>query len=144
MSSESCFIDTTFFLHYLTNDIPEFGDQIDDLMLRARNGEIQLIANSLVIVELVWTLEYAYHLNRPDIQRKVLAILNTPELMIRDKDILFRASYLYAEKQLDFLNAFHQAWLELAGISHVARFPLQPFPKMEIAPVSKTAYSKDH
>jgi predicted nucleic-acid-binding protein len=136
MSNESCFIDSTFFLHYLTNDIPDLGDQMDSLMVQARNGEIQLITNSLVIVELVWTLEYAYHLSRADIQRKILAILNTPGLVVRDMDILFRASYLYAEKHLDFIAAYHQAWLEWLGISRVARFQLQPFPKIEIVPVS--------
>ncbi|MGB9586200.1 MAG: PIN domain-containing protein [Anaerolineales bacterium] len=144
MSNDKCFIDSTFFLHYLTNDIPEFGDQIDDLILQAGKGEIQLITNSLVIVELVWTLEYAYHLSRADIQRKILAILNTPGLVIHDMDILFRASYLYTEKQLDFLAAYHQAWLELVGIGCVARFQNQPFPKMEIAPVSRPAFGIDH
>lgn len=141
MSSENCFIDTAFFLHYLTNDIPELVDQMDELMLRARNGEIQLITNSLVIVELVLTLEYAYRLTRSEIQRKVLAILNTPGFMIRDTDILFRAIYLYAQKNLDIMAAYHLAWLELLGYNRVVRFQLQAFPRMAIEPVTKTATS---
>jgi len=71
-------------------------------------------------------------LNRQDIQRMILAILNTPGLIIKDADVLFRASYLYAEKNMDIHKAYDQAWMELEKINQFARFQFKPFPTMKL------------
>jgi uncharacterized protein len=40
MTIERAFIDTNLFLRYLTNDIPEQADRVEELLQRAALGEI--------------------------------------------------------------------------------------------------------
>src|SRR5512139_3583798 len=98
MKPEPLFADTNLFLRYLTNDVPVQADAIGDLLRRAAAGEVALVTNSLVIAEVVWTLESFYRLTRDDIKAKVLAILNTPGLEIPDSDLALQAIAWYADK----------------------------------------------
>jgi len=42
VTTERAFIDTNLFLRYLTNDIPEEADRVENLLERAEAGEITL------------------------------------------------------------------------------------------------------
>ncbi len=57
MSIETIYADTNLFLRYLTNDVPEQADAVDAVLRRAATGEVSLVTNSLVLAEIVWTLE---------------------------------------------------------------------------------------
>jgi uncharacterized protein len=57
VGSERLFADTNVFLRYLTNDVPEQADAVEHLLVRVMQGEIILNPNSLVIAEIVWTLD---------------------------------------------------------------------------------------
>ena len=69
---------------------------------------------------IVWTLESFYHLPREDIKEKVLAILNTPGLQVVDGELVLRAIIWYAEKNVDFIDAYNAAWMQARGIKAVA------------------------
>jgi len=111
MATDQFFVDTNLFLRYLTNDIPEQAESIEMILRRAMDGEITLATNNLVITEIVWTLESYYHLARQDIQSKVIAILNTPGLMIEHHDIILQAILWYVEKNVEYIDAYNVAWL---------------------------------
>ena len=68
MENEGTFIDTNLFLRYLTNDVPEQADAVEEVLCKAADGEVALVTNSLVIAEIVWTLESFYRLERDDIR----------------------------------------------------------------------------
>jgi len=42
VTTERAFIDTNLFLRYLTNDIPEEADRVENLLERAEAGELTL------------------------------------------------------------------------------------------------------
>jgi len=65
--TERVFIDTNLFLRYLTNDIPEKANQVENLLQRAVAGRIILVTTSLVMVEIVWTLASSYGFGRQEI-----------------------------------------------------------------------------
>jgi predicted nucleic-acid-binding protein len=111
MKTERIFADTDLFLRYLTNDIPEKVDAIEVILHRAMDGEIVLASNDLVIAEIVWTLESYYRLARQDIQAKVIAILNTPGLIIANNNVLLQAILWYSEKNVGYIDAYNVAWL---------------------------------
>jgi len=109
MKSERIFADTNLFLRYLTNDVPQQADAVEQLLRRAAAGELVLITNTLVIAEIVWTLETFYQLPRSDIKDKVLAILNTPGLDVADAELILEAMTWYTEKNVDFIDAYNAA-----------------------------------
>ncbi len=91
MEPERIFADTNLFLRYLTNDLPAQAEAVEQLLQRASSGEIVLAINSLVMAEIVWTLESYYGVARDSIKSKVLAILNTPGLEVPEQDLLLQA-----------------------------------------------------
>lgn len=131
MTAERIFADTNLFLRYLTNDIPAQADAVEALLRRAAQGELVLVITSLVIAEIIWTLESYYGLDRSQVQRSVLAILNTPGLEVADREVLFQAVLWYAEKRVDFIDAFNAAWMSRRGLARVCTVDRNHFRRFE-------------
>jgi predicted nucleic acid-binding protein len=129
--AERVFADTNLFLRYLTNDIPKLADAFERILIQARNGEVILVVNSLVIAEIVWTLESYYSLEPSDVQEKVLAILNTPGVEIGDGDIVVQAILWHVEKGVDFIDAYNAAWMVDGGINTIVTFDRKHFSRFE-------------
>ncbi len=131
MKPERVFADTNLFLRYLTNDVPSQADAVEHLLQRAAAGDIVLVINSLVIAEIIWTLESYYGLGRDDIKDKILAIFNTPGLEVAEGDLLLQAMLWYADKNIDFVDAFNAAWLLSQGLSTTYTFDRKHFSRIE-------------
>lgn len=123
MSSKAkYFVDTNLFLRYLTDDIPDQARAVDQLLLRAEQGEINLETSALTIAEIVWTLESYYKLEPMDVQDRILAILNTPGLQVEHADVVARAMILYMDAKIDFVDAFNGLWMQERGITSALSF----------------------
>ena len=131
MEAERVFADTNLFLRYLTNDVPAQADAVEQLLHRASAGDIILVINSLVMAEIVWTLESYYGLARDNIKDKVLAILNTPGLEMAERDLLLQATFWYADKNIDFIDALNAAWLMSQGLTTTYTFDRKHFSRIE-------------
>lgn len=131
MKAERIFADTNLFLRYLTNDVPTQADAVEQLLHRAFAGEVVLVINSLVVAEIVWTLESYYGLTRDSIKDKILAILNTPGLEVAEGDLLLQAIFWYADKNVDFIDAFNAAWLLAQGLTTACTFDCKHFSRIE-------------
>jgi predicted nucleic-acid-binding protein len=131
MSSQRIFIDTNPFIRFLTNDIPEQAEAVENLLQRAAGGECALVTNSMVVAEIVWTLASFYHLPKTEIKDKVLAIVNTPGLEIPEDDLVIQAITWYTEKNVDFADAFNAAWLLNEGITTACTFDRKHYARFE-------------
>ena len=131
MATELAFADTNLFLRYLTNDVPEEADAVEALLRRAQAGDLALVTSSMVIAEIVWTLESFYHLSRAEVQAKVQAILNTPGLAVADAELVLQAALWHAEKNVDFIDGYNAAWLLVRDIHEVYTFDLKHFARLE-------------
>jgi predicted nucleic-acid-binding protein len=128
---ERVFADTNLFLRYLTNDVSAQADAVEQLLHRASGGEIVLVINSLVIAEIVWTLESYYSLTRDSIKDKILAILNTPGIETAEGDLLLQAIFWYADKNIDFIDACNAAWLLAQELDTIYTFDRKHFSRIE-------------
>jgi predicted nucleic-acid-binding protein len=90
-----------------------------------------LVTNSLVIAEIVWTLESYYHLTSVVVQDKILAILNTPGLEVANGDLVLQAILWHVEKSVDFLDAYNAAWMAEHSIKTVITFDQKHFKRFE-------------
>jgi predicted nucleic acid-binding protein len=131
MKPERIFVDTNIFLRYLTNDVPEQADAVEQLLRRAAAGELVLVTNPLVMAEIVWTLETFYQRPRSEVKDKVLAILNTPGLDVVDSDLVLQAMNWYAEKNVDFIDAYNAAWMQGQGLKIACTFDRKHFSRLE-------------
>ena len=132
------FVDTNVFLRFLTNDDPVKAKRAETLFRQATKGQIQLITSLLVIAEIIWTLESFYHLGKADIASKVETILNTPNLLCAETEMIVMALDLYVQENMDFIDAFHAFDLQAQGLSQIATYDHKHFkrvPWLEIYPL---------
>ncbi len=135
MPAERVFADTNLFLRYLTNDVPDQAEAVEILMDQAAAGKLTLVVNSLVIAELVWTLESYYELPRPAIREKILAILNTPGLEIPDPSLILQAVAWYADRNVDFIDAYNASWCQRQALEKVYTFDRRHFARLGVTPM---------
>lgn len=131
MEVERRFIDTNLFLRYLTNDVPEQAEAVEELLDSAAAGKLILVTNCLVMAEIVWTLESFYQLERQAIREKVVAIMNTPGIEVLDGDLVSQALEGYVEKNVDFIDAYNMAWMLSLGIIETYTFDRKHFNRFE-------------
>ena len=113
------FIDTNIIIRFLTDDVPEKADACEEVFKREARKEERVFITDLVVAEIVWVLESVYGLSKKEIQDKVEKILNTPNLFCLHKDIILGALILYAEKDIDFIDAYNALILKEKGIKEL-------------------------
>jgi predicted nucleic-acid-binding protein len=131
METERMFVDTNLFLRYLTNDVSEQADAVEELLYKAAAGNVTLVTNSVVMAEIVWTLESFYQLERKDIREKIVAILNTAGLTVIEGDLVLQAITGYVEKNVEFIDAYNAAWMLSRGITEVYTFNRKHFKRFD-------------
>jgi predicted nucleic-acid-binding protein len=131
METETVFADTNLFLQYLTNDVPVQADLVESLLHRAAKGKVNLVTTSMVIAEIVWTLESYYELDKNEIQTMILGILNTDGLEVIDSDLILQAIVHYTDKNVDFIDAFNVAWMARNNVDRAYTFDQKHFSRFE-------------
>jgi predicted nucleic acid-binding protein len=131
VATELAFADTNLFLRYLTNDVPEQADAVEGLLRRAQAGAVSLVTSSLVMAEIVWTLESYYQLTPQEVQAKVQAMVHTPGLKVAEAGLILQAAVWHAEKNVDFIDAYNAAWLLAQDIHTAYTFDLKHFGRLE-------------
>jgi predicted nucleic acid-binding protein len=111
--------------------VPEQADAVEELLRKAANGEVTLVTNTLVMAEIVWTLESFYRLERTDIKEKVIAILNTPGLKVVEANLVLQAITGYVEKNVEFIDAYSVAWMLSHGITSAYTFDRKHFNRFD-------------
>jgi predicted nucleic-acid-binding protein len=124
------FVDTNIFLRFLTDDVPEQAQAVERALRQAEAGKIALYTSVLTMAEIVWTLESYYGHPRDAIRDKVIAILNTPGLQIDKADLLAQAAALYADLNIDFIDAYNAVWMKDQGLSKAITFDTKHFSRV--------------
>lgn len=127
----SAFADTNLFLRFLTQDPPDQAAAAEQALRRAAAGEISLVTTPLVFAELAWTLRSFYEHSREDIAQMLLALLNTPGIEVETSDRLIQAVVWFEEKNVDFIDAYHAAWLLEQPFKQVYTFDQKHFRRFE-------------
>lgn len=110
------FVDTNIFIRFLTNDIPQKADACEKLFKKAIDKKETLFTTDLVIAGIIWVLESYYELDKKEVQDKVEKILNTPNLICQNKEIILLALVLYLEKDIDYIDAYNAVFLKKNSI----------------------------
>jgi len=93
------FVDTNVFIRFLTNDVPQKADACEKIFKRAIEKKESLFTTELLIAEIIWVLESFYKLKKEEIRNKLEKILNTPNLMYPNKNLILIALTLYTKKR---------------------------------------------
>ncbi len=129
-ATERVFIDTNLFLRYLTNDQPRHADQVEKLLRRAAAGKVILTTHVLIIAEIVWTLTSFYKTPREEVKDKIVAILNTDGIQVENTNLILQAALTFAEKNVDFIDAYTAAWCATNVVPVVCTFDQAHFKRL--------------
>ena len=131
MAEPRLFLDTNIILRYLTNDIPEQAQKVETWLRKAGAGECVLVTHHLVLAELAWTLLSYYERPVAEVQATLLAILNTPGLEVEQEHLLIQAAHWFAEKNVDFIDAYTTAWMLDNGLTEILTLDRKHFQRFE-------------
>ncbi|MFH1564923.1 MAG: PIN domain-containing protein [bacterium] len=125
------FIDTNLFLRYLTNDDEEKAQKVLRLLKRVEKNEEKVTTSSLVMFEVIFTLESFYNTPRQDIRKFLTPILNLRGLKLADKEVFRKAMNIYVDKKkLSFADAFNVVFAIKGGVKEVYSYDTD-FDKLE-------------
>lgn len=101
------FVDTNYFLRYLVQDNPKQQRIVEDLLLKAAKGKIELCTSSLVIFEIYWVLNSFYQLEKEDIITLLYRILNLKFINLPSRTRLIESLELYQKNSFSLEDAHH-------------------------------------
>lgn len=133
MTSDVALVDTNLFIRIFTKDDPPQVQAALNVFKEAKAGRLTLVVHDLIIAEIVWVLESSYGFDARSVRRHILALLNTPGVKIEPADLGARtdALELYAEKNIDFIDAYSITWMKAKGIKSVYTFNKTHFSRAE-------------
>lgn len=117
-----CFVDTSLFIRYLTNDDPVKAGRVEQLLKEAAGGKVRLVTAEMVIAEVVWVLESSYGLKNAAVAPLIRAILATSGLEVSNAPLVTRALEHYEMKNIDFIDGYSAAVMEKQGITELYSF----------------------
>lgn len=112
-------IDASILIRYFAEDDKKKTDRCERLLERAIKGEIDLYILDIVIAEVVWVLESFYQFDRLKIRECLMRVLNTPHINFQSKSIISEAVSTYADKNIDFIDAYQVAFMRNKGIKTI-------------------------
>ena len=105
------FIDTNIFIRYFVSDDSYKSKKVEELFQKIVKGEIESFTNQMVIAEIVWVLDKFYNMDRQLICDNIEFVVNTPNIKVKEKNILLRAVDIYRNSSIDFIDAYNYSYI---------------------------------
>ncbi|MGX9685940.1 PIN domain-containing protein [Deinococcus wulumuqiensis] len=115
--SQAVLLDTNVILRFLLADHETLSPRARAYFRRAAKGEWSLLIPSVVVAECVFTLRSFYKLARADVAAALLQLLRLPGVEAVEGEVVRSALSLYAEKNVDFADAYLAALAQEKGLS---------------------------
>ncbi len=97
-------IDTNVVLRYLLRDHEGFYKEAEALFDEVFSGKKKVVLLDTVVAEVVYVLSRLYKVKRQEIAQVLKELLKAKGIRAVDKDGLFDALKIFAEKNLDFVD----------------------------------------
>ena len=110
-------LDTNIFIRFVVPDHPGRAARCARLFDAIAMGREQAVVTPMALAEVAWVLLGSYQLPKPDVIVALRRILNTEKLEIVDREILIRCVDLFENRPIDFIDAYHAAFMEIRKIS---------------------------
>jgi len=110
------YVDTNILLRFITGTPKEQALQAKRLFAAAEQGEMRLIIDEIVVAEAVWVLTSFYKFSKERVSEVLIPILAAPGIEMFDKDGVLLALTLYAQQNVDFVDALLSVHMQRAGV----------------------------
>ncbi len=131
MSKEVAWVDANIVLRFLLKDHPELFKAAFKLFSEAEKGNIVLQLHPLTLAEVVWTLQGHYGYKKSEIALILGEIIESEGLMVENKDVAGKALKDYADKNVDFIDAYLSANAIIKGPEVIYTLDKKHFSRLE-------------
>jgi len=100
------YADTNLFIRFFTGDSDNQSQESKKFLNQVSKGKYELFVCDLIVAEIIYVLESIYHLDRNEVVEKILAIAETDNTIIENRQVILGALDLYEEKNIDFIDAY--------------------------------------
>ena len=115
-------LDTNIFLRSIIPDDPKRAHRCTKLLEAVAEGRETAIVTPMVIAEIVWVLLGSYRLSKSSVIDAMRRILNTAKLEVVEHSILLKSLEVFESHDIDFIDAYHAAFMERRGITTVTSY----------------------
>jgi len=125
------FVDTNIFIRYFASDDLNKSKKVEELFQKIVQGEIECFTNQMVIAEIVWVLDKFYNMDRQLICDNIEFVVNTPNLKVKEKNIILKAASIYRNSNIDFIDAYNYSYILANGAESIFSYDSH-FDKLEL------------
>jgi len=112
-------IDANIILRFLLNDLPEQAERCSLLLQKIERGEETVFLPDLALADIVWTLEKFYRQPKERIRELMLPLIVLRGIRLTSKSVTKNALNFYADKNLDWTDAFIAATMKASGNKNI-------------------------
>lgn len=130
-------LDTNVVLRFVLGDDASHQRQAARLFAEAEEGKVRLLLPSLVVAQIVWTLESFYQASREYITGVLRALVTTPGVIPLEPRIIPRCVEIYGAYNIEIVDAYLVALAEETKTLTVATFNrkhFRHFPQLRLVP----------
>lgn len=103
------YIDANVIIRYLTEDIPQQADKVEQRLLQAKEGKLYVAITSFIIVEVLFILQSWYKLTKGEAITKLQTFISPNFIKVERKKSILEAFEFYKEKNIDFVDLLNFA-----------------------------------
>lgn len=116
------YVDANVILRLVTGDPPDMAEQAARLFARVDNGEMEIIIDTVAILETVWVLSSFYGFSPEQVAPVVGTLLASRGVICDEKVELLQALTLYEKKNVDFADALLAVRMMKSGVANIYSF----------------------
>jgi predicted nucleic acid-binding protein len=118
------FVDANVLLRHITGDHAVHSPAAQQFFADVEYGRLAVWTTDLVIAECVWVLTTSrkYGMPRADVRDALLPIIELQSLNLDGKRLYRRVFEIFVSVNVDFIDAFHAARVELLQPPHLYSF----------------------
>jgi len=126
-SKKTYLVDTNVLLRYLIGDGAQKAEKAMALMERVEHGSEEVEICSVIVAEMIWTLEKFYEVPRRDIAQKLLVIFSFKGVKGVERPMIVAALQSYGSTNIDFVDCY------LAARGKGQNMPVYSFDKKDFS-----------
>ncbi len=131
MSKKGAWLDTNIILRFLLKDHLQYFEAAFHLFSEAEKGNITLHLHPLILAEVVWTLQGYYGYRKSEIALILGEMIESDGLLVENKEVTRKAFKDYAEKNVDYIDAYLSANAVINGPEVIYTFDKKHFSRLE-------------
>ena len=119
---KQAYVDTNILLRFITGAPREQAMQARALFAAAECEEVILLLDEITVAETVWVLSSFYKFKKREIAQVLVPILGNEMLKLPDRRGMLVALTLFAEQNVDFVDALLSVHMDRAGVPDLVSY----------------------